>query len=56
MVRFVRRLWLNAAGHCGLAVPIEIFEELSGGRAESLSCVLQIENGRLVVEPIKEEI
>ena len=56
MVRFVRRLWLNAAGHCGLAIPIEIFEELSGGRAESLTCALQIVDGRLIVEPIKEEV
>ena len=54
MVRFVRRIRLNAAGHAAMSIPIELFQELSGGRMESFDCVLQIENGRLIVTPIEE--
>ena len=56
MVKFIRRIRLNAAGHAAMSIPIELFSELSCGRMESINCALQIEDGRLIVTPLQEEI
>ena len=54
VVKFIRRIRLNAAGHAAMSIPIELFSELSCGRMESISCALQIEDGKLIITPLEE--
>jgi len=58
MVRFIRKVWMNSRGHCGLAIPVEIYSELARDvqateRCTGIDCSLELVDGSLVVSPVR---
>jgi len=60
MTKFYRKLWLNRAAHCGIAVPIELFGELTATipaveKSTGVDCCMEVVDGQLIVTPVARD-